>query len=198
MPRSPFMRAGSVRVTAAIKGAQEATDTGPAPAQVARLVTLRQIAPTLSARVIRLPPPSVGICPAAPAIRHQIRSSSGMAQIGHASSIPRHFGRGTGHAQPRTVTSMVSPDMSPVRRHPPRYGVLAIRSTTTRPAMLPARPRALSALAEALQPAAVRLTASTAPALPAFTSAAGQHDAELKYGSVRRQCEHFSVRTEYR
>lgn len=83
---------------------RDATDTGPALARNAPPVSLLQIAPTLPARVIRLPPPSVGNSPAAPAIRRQIRSSSGMAQIGHASSIPRHFGRQTGHARPGTMT----------------------------------------------------------------------------------------------
>jgi hypothetical protein len=59
------MRAGWMRLISAMKGAQNATDTGTAPAQTARPISLLQIAPTLPARVIRLPPPSVGISPAA-------------------------------------------------------------------------------------------------------------------------------------
>ena len=73
-------------------------DTRPAPAQIARPVSLFQIAPSLPARVIRLPPPSMSISPAAPAKRRQIRPS-GMAEIGHVLRIPRHTDCQTWHAR---------------------------------------------------------------------------------------------------
>jgi hypothetical protein len=112
MPRSPFMRAGFVRVIAAMKGAQDATDTEPAPAQnraagqlaLDRAVPARQgdqIAAAIS-----------GHQPGGSGKRRQMRSSSGMAQIGHVLSIPRHFGRETGHARPRDGDSQSSPNVS--------------------------------------------------------------------------------------
>src|SRR6516225_8275250 len=73
-------------------------------------------------------------------------------------------------------------------------GVLAIRSTTGLPAA--PVPPALSAPAEALQPAAAataRASASSVPALPGLMSGSGQGDVKPKDGPVHCEREVLAV-----